>query len=553
MIKPTMRGLLAAVIPVLFGALAGIAQAQSAASDADSADDSDQSTHVEHHRVRLHHGHHDGNDNNLFSIGSDSVLPAGKQADSVVAILGAAISDGDADSVVSILGSTHVTGPLSDSAVAVLGNVYVDSKIDGDAVAVLGNIELGPHAEIGGDVVAVGGKLQRDPDAILHGEAQTVLGGDFGGFDWIKPWIRHCLFLGRPLALVPGIGWAWTLALSFLGLYVLLAFLFRSGLDQCVRTFESYPGHCIVAALIAALVSPIIITLLCITVIGIAAVPFVVAGLFFAGLFGKVVLLAWIGGRFIGRPQPESPGHAALAVLLGGIVVLVLYLVPVLGFIVYKLLGLLGFGAVVYTLLQLLRARRAAAAAADVSADVGVASVASADAGLGASPPPPLAAAAAAAAAAATAAPATPPPSATPQSAESVAIAAARAASLPRAGFWIRIVALLLDALAVGIVVHIFHHKADVELLLLAIYGAVMWKLRGATVGGIVFDMQVVRLDGREIDWVTSFVRALSCFLSLAPAGLGFLWIAFDSEKQAWHDKIAGTVVVRTRQRLSPV
>ena len=57
----------------------------------------------------------------------------------------------------------------------------------------------------------------------------------------------------------------------------------------------------------------------------------------------------------------------------------------------------------------------------------------------------------------------------------------------------------------------------------------------------------------QEIDWVTAFVRALSCFLSLAPAGIGFLWIAFDSEKQAWHDKIAGTVVVRTRKRLSPV
>jgi uncharacterized RDD family membrane protein YckC len=537
MIKPTMRGLLAAVIPVLLGALAGIAQAQSAASDANSADDSDQSEHVEHHhhRIRLHHEHHDGDDNNIFSIGSDSVLAAGKHADSVVAILGAASSDGDADSVVSILGSTHVTGTLTDSAVAVLGNVYVDSKIDGDAVAVLGNIELGPHAEIGGDVVAVGGKLQRDPSAILHGEAQTVLGGDFGGFDWIKPWIRHCLFLGRPLALVPGISWAWTLALSFLALYVLLAFLFRSGMNQCVLTFESYPGHCIIAALIAALVSPIIITLLCITVIGIAAVPFVVAALFFAGLFGKAVLLAWIGGRFIGRPQPESPGHAALAVLLGGIVVTVLYLVPVLGFIVYKLLGLLGFGAVVYTLLQSLRARRAATA--DAGADAGVAGAASAGAGAAVdSPPPPSA-----------------PSTAAPESAESVAVAAARAASLPRAGFWIRIIALLLDAFIVGIVVGVFHHKFDVELLLLAIYGAVMWKLRGATVGGIVFDMQVVRQDGREIDWVTSFVRALSCFLSLAPAGLGFLWIAFDSEKQGWHDKIAGTVVVRTRNRLSPI
>jgi len=72
-----------------------------------------------------------------------------------------------------------------------------------------------------------------------------------------------------------------------------------------------------------------------------------------------------------------------------------------------------------------------------------------------------------------------------------------------------------------------------------------MWKLRGATIGGILFDLQVVRLDGRDMDWPTAVVRALSCFLSLVVAGLGFLWIAFDGDKQGWHDKIAGTVVVR--------
>jgi uncharacterized RDD family membrane protein YckC len=62
--------------------------------------------------------------------------------------------------------------------------------------------------------------------------------------------------------------------------------------------------------------------------------------------------------------------------------------------------------------------------------------------------------------------------------------------------------------------------------------------------------LQVVRLDGREIDWATAIVRALGCFLSLAAAGLGFIWIAFDNGKQAWHDKIAGTVVVRTAKGL---
>jgi uncharacterized RDD family membrane protein YckC len=104
--------------------------------------------------------------------------------------------------------------------------------------------------------------------------------------------------------------------------------------------------------------------------------------------------------------------------------------------------------------------------------------------------------------------------------------------------------ALLIDVLLVGVLLHLLgsHH---LELLVLAAYGAVMWKLRGSTVGGIVFDLRVVRLDGRAVDWETAIIRALSCFLSLAVAGLGFFWIAIDDNSQAWHDKIAGTVVVR--------
>ena len=112
-------------------------------------------------------------------------------------------------------------------------------------------------------------------------------------------------------------------------------------------------------------------------------------------------------------------------------------------------------------------------------------------------------------------------------------------AALPRAGFWIRMLALLLDVLLVGILMHFLHHVFNLELVTLAIYGAIMWKLRGSTIGGIVFDLHVVRLDGRPI------VRALGCFLSVAVAGLGFFWIAFDRGRQAWHDKIAGTAVVR--------
>lgn len=42
------------------------------------------------------------------------------------------------------------------------------------------------------------------------------------------------------------------------------------------------------------------------------------------------------------------------------------------------------------------------------------------------------------------------------------------------------------------------------------------------------------------------------CFAYYVPAiplCLGFLWVAFDSKMQGWHDKLAGTVVVRPTQR----
>jgi uncharacterized RDD family membrane protein YckC len=121
-------------------------------------------------------------------------------------------------------------------------------------------------------------------------------------------------------------------------------------------------------------------------------------------------------------------------------------------------------------------------------------------------------------------------------------------AAMPRAGFWIRMAALLLDVLLVGFVMSLLHPFGNVHILILAIYGAVMWKLRGTTVGGIVFDLHVVRLDGRPVDWETAIVRALGCFLSLFVVFLGFIWIAFDDNNQAWHDKIAGTVVVRAKR-----
>ena len=512
----------------------------------DAFDDDDKEDLRDHKRF-FRHGRHESD---RVTIGHDSYLRADEHTDSVVAVLGSAISEGDAESVVAVGGNARVTGPVHDSAVAVLGSVYVDSPIDRDVVAVFGNVELGPHADVGGDVVSVFGTVTRDPAAVIHGDVDNVFDVDVSGVHgihgvgWLNVWVQKCLLYGRPLALSSGLTWAWTLALAMLAFYAVLALMFRSTVDTCVQTLETQPGSTALAALLGMLLTPVLLVLLCITVIGIAAVPFLVMGLFCMSLFGKAVALAWLGARISGR-RPGPLGNPALAVLIGGVVALALYVVPVIGFLVYKLLGFFGFGAVLYTMILGVRARRAANAlpSGGTVPSAGIATGAAFAAGAsatGAADTPPLPGAAA--------------PASSPSHAQAAAAYAAPiTADLPRAGFWIRMAALLLDVILVGFAMSLLHPFGDFHIVILAIYGAVMWKLRGTTVGGIVFDLHVVRVDGRPLDWETAVVRALGCFLSLAVVGLGFIWIALDVNSQAWHDKIAGTVVVRAKKHDAPL
>jgi uncharacterized RDD family membrane protein YckC len=509
----------------------------SASAMATSGSDDDSDTPVPaSNEGRHHHSRRKADIDNVVTIGHNAKLAEGDHADAVVSVFGSASSAGTVDdAVVSVFGDTRATGPVGDSAVAVVGSVYVNSTVGGDVVAVLGNVELGPAAEIRGDVVVIGGILKRDPDAVVDGEIQNVFGADLGGFGWLRHWIDRCLLYGRPLAFAPNLDWAWTLALGFLALYAFLALLFRDAVEQCGKTFETSPGQSFVAALLTIVLAPVVFILLCITVIGIAAIPFLLLALFCACLFGKTVILASLGRRCTGALTSAGHGGTAIAVVVGGLIVLLLYTVPVVGFIVFPLLSLLGLGVVMYTLLIAARTARQARAPGS----------------------PPLAAPPQAPAPEAVAEAGSAPATERVAASESISPATAPGVDLlaaPRAGFWIRMGALLIDVILISVLLgRTGGHPTNIELIALAGYGAVMWKLKRSTVGGIICGLQVARLDGREIDWSTAIVRALGCFVSLAVAGLGFIWIAIDQERQSWHDKIAGTVVVRAAKSPSLV
>jgi uncharacterized RDD family membrane protein YckC len=72
------------------------------------------------------------------------------------------------------------------------------------------------------------------------------------------------------------------------------------------------------------------------------------------------------------------------------------------------------------------------------------------------------------------------------------------------------------------------------------------WTWRGQTPGMMLFGLRVARdSDGAKPGLARSLLRYVGYFVSWIALFIGFIWVAFDSRKQGWHDKIAGTVVVR--------
>jgi len=138
-------------------------------------------------------------------------------------------------------------------------------------------------------------------------------------------------------------------------------------------------------------------------------------------------------------------------------------------------------------------------------------------------------------------------------------------------GFWIRVVAFILDAIVIsvltgalapilgmpvieppppiptepGLHINIGTGGATSGLIGL-LYFVGLWALRGQTPGQIPFGLRVVRaVDGTRPDVVLALLRYVGLIISFAVLLLGVIWVAFDGRKQGWHDKLAGTVVVR--------
>lgn len=75
-------------------------------------------------------------------------------------------------------------------------------------------------------------------------------------------------------------------------------------------------------------------------------------------------------------------------------------------------------------------------------------------------------------------------------------------------------------------------------------YFTFFWTLVGFTPGKAILGLRVVKRNGEKISFFRALVRFFSYWISAIPLFLGYFWVLWDSKRQAWHDKIAGTQVI---------
>lgn len=133
-------------------------------------------------------------------------------------------------------------------------------------------------------------------------------------------------------------------------------------------------------------------------------------------------------------------------------------------------------------------------------------------------------------------------------------------------GFWARVGAALIDTVLIMMVTAplltaIYGTaywdggaliKGPTDFLLSWVFPAVavivFWITRQATPGKMAVAARIVDADtGQPIGRRQAVIRYLGYYVAMLPLFLGIFWVAFDSRKQGWHDKLANTVVVRRK------
>ena len=462
-------------------------------------------------------------------------------------------------------------GEVAREVIVVFGDAYIDGRVDRDVVVILGSAHLASTAVIDGSLVVVGGSAKAAQGAKIHedlfvggGGLDAPVGFAPGGryvaigstalgryFEDFVPWLTRGLLWGRPI--VPSLPWVWAIAGLFFLVNLLLNVVFDAPVKASVVTLRATPMSAFMTGLLVMLLAGPVCLLLAVSVIGLAVVPFVVCALLIAAVFGKIAFARWLGMSVVHQDEPDNKAQSMRSFLIGSAVMCIAYMIPIVGFVTWGLAGVFGLGASTMAFFSAYRRenpkppRKVKVPAPEPPPPAAPPPISGPEGpfdGAQDRPSPSVADASAVPPAEEPlyAAVATGPVDAAPGA------AATELVMLPRAAFVERLAAFALDAILVIIIVQVLdihHQEARVGFIVALAYHISFWTLKSTTLGGIICQLRLVRVDGARVSFPDALVRGLTGIFSLAVFGLGFLWILRDPDKQAWHDRVAGTYVVK--------
>jgi uncharacterized RDD family membrane protein YckC len=80
--------------------------------------------------------------------------------------------------------------------------------------------------------------------------------------------------------------------------------------------------------------------------------------------------------------------------------------------------------------------------------------------------------------------------------------------------------------------------------LIYCLYFLGFWLLAGQTPGKALLGVRIVRTDGSRLYLRRAIIRLIGYWISVIFLFAGYWWVIFDPRRQAWHDKLAGTIVI---------
>lgn len=464
-----------------------------------------------------------------------------------------------AKGVFVIGGNAKIDGNVRENALIIRGSVELNGEIAGNLIIVSGLGKIGDNAKVKGDIINVGSIISISPKAEIGGSKTDVLMGKIlPEIGWAIDWFRYGAMRLRLFA--PQVKLCWGIALTSFILYLVLLLIFPKAVTTCMETVKTRPVTSFgLGILFSWIVIPILLFLLLATGIGILLIPFVIIAVVIASMFGKTALYCFIGhrvGLIGGKDIIKSP---VLALFIGSVLVLFIYMLPVIGLIAWTAVSSIAFGAVIISAITGLKGEVTPqklppqtppqspggipqsqppqnpqpgqeGAAGESPTQSGTENMSQSQQQVQAAETmytqtPPVAG--------------VPPAIQATQPQQSIDYRL-----LPRVGFWRRFAATLIDFCVFLIPIGIFHGFTWV---LWFLYHFLLWRWGGATIGDLIVGIKIVREDGRELDWRTALIRAFAGILSGIAFFVGFFWAGWSREKKAWHDYIAGTIVVRTR------